>query len=42
VLAGDYNSIPTAVDAAQPQQWTGDALFFSESRAANRDLVAQG
>jgi exodeoxyribonuclease-3 len=42
VLAGDYNVIPTELDAARPEKWTGDALFFPESRAAYADLIAQG
>src|SRR5438552_5424238 len=42
VLAGDFNVIPTEQDAARPEKWRGDALFFPESRAAYRDLLAQG
>jgi exodeoxyribonuclease III len=42
VLAGDFNVIPTERDAARPKRWAGDALFFPESRAAYRDLLAQG
>jgi exodeoxyribonuclease-3 len=42
VLAGDYNVIPTEQDAARPQKWVGDALFFPESRAAYAKLVGQG
>jgi exodeoxyribonuclease-3 len=42
VLAGDYNVIPTELDAAKPERWVGDALFFPESRAAYAKLVAQG
>lgn len=42
VLAGDYNVIPTELDAAKPENWVRDALFFPESRAAYQDLVAQG
>src|SRR5688572_107522 len=34
VLAGDYNVIPTEQDAAKPQSWVKDALFFPESREA--------
>jgi exodeoxyribonuclease III len=41
VLAGDYNVIPEERDAARPKRWVGDALFFPESRAAYRDLLAQ-
>ncbi len=42
VLAGDYNVIPTELDAARPKRWVGDALFFPESRAAYEKLLAQG
>lgn len=34
LLAGDFNVIPTAVDAKTPAAWTNDALFQPESRAA--------
>src|SRR4051794_24065071 len=42
VLAGDYNVIPTELDARKPESWVDDALFFPESRAAYRKLMAQG
>ena len=42
VLAGDYNVIPTELDAYKPERWVGDALFFPESRAAYQRLLAQG
>ncbi|MFN3868668.1 MAG: exodeoxyribonuclease III [Hyphomicrobiaceae bacterium] len=42
VLAGDYNVIPTPLDAKRPEAWTGDALFQPESRAAWRRLCALG
>lgn len=42
LLAGDYNVIPTELDAARPQKWVHDALFFPGSREAYRRLVAQG
>jgi exodeoxyribonuclease III len=42
VLAGDYNVIPTDLDARKPESWVDDALFFPESRAAYRKLLAQG
>src|SRR5947199_101862 len=38
VLAGDYNVIPTELDARKPESWVNDALFFPESRAAYRKL----
>jgi exodeoxyribonuclease-3 len=42
ILAGDYNVIPTELDARKPENWIKDALFFPESREAYRKLVAQG
>jgi exodeoxyribonuclease-3 len=42
VLAGDYNVIPTELDAYKPERWVKDALFFPESRAAYEKLLAQG
>jgi exodeoxyribonuclease-3 len=42
VLAGDFNVIPSALDAAKPNHWIRDALFFPESRAAYQNLLAQG
>jgi exodeoxyribonuclease-3 len=42
VLAGDYNVIPTEMDAYKPERWVGDALFFPESRAAYQRLLEQG
>lgn len=42
VMLGDFNVIPEARDAAKPAQWTEDALFLPESRAALRRIVHQG
>lgn len=42
VLCGDYNVIPTELDAQNPRHWIKDALFFPEPRAAYGKLVAQG
>jgi exodeoxyribonuclease-3 len=42
VLCGDYNVIPTAIDAADPAAWTNDALFQPESRAKFRALLNLG
>jgi exodeoxyribonuclease III len=42
VLTGDYNVIPTELDAYKPERWVEDALFRPESRAAFEKLVAQG
>ena len=35
VLAGDYNVIPEAADVADPQNWTGDALFLPPPASAS-------
>jgi exodeoxyribonuclease-3 len=42
VLAGDYNAIPSALDARTPEAWRGDALFLPETRARLRCLMNLG
>ena len=42
LMAGDYNVIPQAEDAAKPEAWTEDALFLPETRAAFRRIVNLG
>ncbi|HEX8674184.1 MAG TPA: exodeoxyribonuclease III [Longimicrobium sp.] len=42
VLAGDYNVIPTDLDAYKPERWVEDALFQPEVREAFRLLVEAG
>lgn len=42
LMAGDYNIIPQAEDAAKPDTWREDALFRPESRAAFREIVNLG
>ena len=42
VMAGDYNVIPTAADARNPQAWTGDALFLPQTRDEFRALINLG
>lgn len=42
VLAGDFNVIPEARDAADISAWTEDALYLPRTRAAFRDLVHLG
>lgn len=42
LMAGDYNIIPQAEDAAKPDGWREDALFRLESRTAFRKLVNLG
>lgn len=42
VLCGDYNAVPTELDAYKPERWLGDAVFFPETREHYRRLVAQG
>jgi exodeoxyribonuclease-3 len=42
ILAGDYNVIPMAADARNPQAWTGDALYLPRTRAEFRTLVNLG
>ncbi|MHA6344811.1 exodeoxyribonuclease III [Roseivivax sp. CAU 1761] len=42
VMAGDYNIIPQAEDAARPEAWRQDALFLPESRDAFRRILNLG
>jgi exodeoxyribonuclease-3 len=42
VMLGDYNVIPTNLDAYKAERWVGDALFFPESKEAYQRLLAQG
>lgn len=42
VMAGDYNVIPHAEDAAKPAQWLQDALYLPDSRAAFRRILHLG
>ncbi|SPF80312.1 exodeoxyribonuclease III [Pseudoprimorskyibacter insulae] len=42
LMAGDYNVIPQAEDAAKPESWTEDALFRPETRAAFRRILNLG
>jgi exodeoxyribonuclease-3 len=42
ILLGDYNIIPAAVDAKNPKQWVGDALFRPESAEKWRALLNLG
>lgn len=42
VLTGDYNVMPTEQDVYKPERWVDDALFRPETRAAFKELMAQG
>jgi exodeoxyribonuclease-3 len=42
VLAGDFNVMPTEIDAYKPERWVDDALFRPETRQAFANLAAQG
>jgi exodeoxyribonuclease-3 len=42
ILLGDYNIIPAAIDAKNPKQWVGDALFRPESAQRWRALLNLG
>jgi len=42
LMAGDYNVIPQPLDAENPKNWEGDALFLPETRAAFRRIVNLG
>ena len=42
LMAGDYNIIPQAEDAATPDSWRDDALFRTEARTAWREILNLG
>jgi exodeoxyribonuclease-3 len=42
VLCGDFNVVPTPIDAVVPGRWLGDAVYFPESRDAYADMLADG
>lgn len=42
LLIGDFNVIPTELDAKKPESWINNALFFPEPRAAFERLLKQG
>lgn len=42
LMAGDYNVIPQAEDAARPKAWAEDALYLPETRAAFRRILNLG
>ena len=42
IMAGDYNVIPAAADAKNPQAWVNDALFLPRTRDEFRALVNLG
>ena len=42
VLCGDYNAVPTELDAYKPERWVGDAVFFPETRELYARLLKQG
>jgi exodeoxyribonuclease III len=42
VLAGDYNVIPTPLDAKRPEAWVNDALFLPPTREKFRALANLG
>ena len=42
VLCGDYNVVPTPIDAVVPHRWIGDAVYFPESRQAYAEMLVDG
>jgi exodeoxyribonuclease-3 len=42
ILVGDYNIVPTELDAYKPERWVKDAVFFPEARAVFQTLLEQG
>jgi exodeoxyribonuclease-3 len=42
ILIGDYNIVPTELDAHKPESWVKDAVFFPEARELFQKLLKQG
>jgi len=42
ILAGDYNVIPAALDAAKPELWQQDALYLPQTRQKFREILSLG
>lgn len=42
ILCGDYNAVPTDLDAYKPERWVGDAVFFPQTKELYRRLLNQG
>jgi exodeoxyribonuclease-3 len=42
ILAGDFNVIPAAADAADPEAWVNDALYLPRTREKFRALINLG
>jgi len=42
ILCGDFNAVPTELDAYKPERWVDDAVFFPETRALYAKLLSQG
>ncbi|SKB75230.1 exodeoxyribonuclease III [Sphingopyxis flava] len=42
IVCGDYNVIPADLDVYKPENWTKDALFAPEARAAYQGYLDQG
>jgi exodeoxyribonuclease-3 len=42
ILLGDYNVVPTDLDAYKPERWVDDAVFFPEAKEAYARLLKQG
>lgn len=42
IITGDFNVIPTDLDAYKPERWVKDAVFFPEAREAFQQLLNQG
>lgn len=42
VLCGDYNVVPTEIDAVVPRRWVFDAVYFPESRDEYARLLRAG
>lgn len=42
IITGDFNIVPTELDADKPERWVNDAVFFPEPRKGYKELLSQG
>jgi exodeoxyribonuclease-3 len=42
ILIGDFNVVPTDLDAYKPERWVKDAVFFPEAKAAFAKILKMG
>ncbi len=42
IITGDFNIVPTDMDAHKPERWVNDAVFFPEAKKGFKELLDQG